>query len=176
MIFENNQIDLEQLPQIETVDFHLLDKAYLKVSYIGNAIFFAFLLIGPLISIVIIDQAAYAFLKILLPSLWLLLMLFSFWITGAGFKLKGYALRDKDILYRSGILFRSVTTIPFNRVQHCEIKEGPIERFFGLKTLEVYTAGGESSDLSIPGLRGDTAQQLKTFIVKNTSDDGSIGA
>lgn len=174
MIFENNQIDLEQLPQIETIDYHPLDQAYLKVSYIGNAIFFAFLLIGPLISIFIIDQAEFSFLKILLPSIWLFLMLFSFWITRAAFKLKGYALRDKDILYRKGIIFRSVTVIPFNRVQHCEIKEGPIERYFGLKTLEVYTAGGESSDLSIPGLRGETAQQLKTFIVKNTSDDGTI--
>ncbi len=174
MIFENNQVNIEGLPQIETVDYQALDRAYLKVSYIGNAIFFAFLLIGPLISIVIIDQAEYSFLKILIPSIWLILMIFSFWITGAGFKLKGYALREKDILYRRGILFRSVTAIPFNRVQHCEIKEGPIERYFGLKTLEVYTAGGESSDLSIPGLRGETAQQLKTFIVKNTSDDDAI--
>ena len=176
MIFENKQIDLEQLPQIETVDYLPLDRAYLKVSYIGNAIFFAFLLIGPLISIVIIDQAEYSFLKILIPSIWLFLMLFSFWITSVGFKLKGYALRDKDILYSRGILFRSVTAIPFNRVQHCEIKEGPIERYFGLKTLEVYTAGGESSDLSIPGLRGESAQQLKTFIVKNTSNDGTTDA
>jgi len=176
MIFENNQIDLEQLPQIEIVDYHPLDQAYLKVSYIGNAIFFAFLLIGPLLSIVIIDQAEFSFLKILIPSIWLALMIFSFWITKAGFNLKGYAIREKDILYRKGIIFRSVTAIPFNRVQHCEIKEGPIERYFGLKTLEVYTAGGESSDLSIPGLRGETAQQLKTFIVKNTSDDGTAEA
>jgi len=173
MIFENNQIQIDQLPQVETVDYYLLDASYLRVSYIGNAIFFAFLLIGPLVSIVIIDDQNLAFLKILLPSLWFILMLFSFWVTSKGFKLKGYALREKDILYRQGILFRSTTAIPFNRVQHCEIKEGPIERFFGLKTLEVYTAGGQSSDLSIPGLRGEAAQQLKTFIVKNTSEDES---
>jgi len=49
-----------------------------------------------------------------------------------------------------------------------KIKAGPIQRFFKLKTLEVYTAGGHSSDLSIDGLRGDDAQVLKDFIIKTT--------
>ncbi len=171
MIFENNQINTEELPSVSAVDYHLLDPAYLRVSYIGTAIFYVFLFIGPLISIIIIDSEQWAFLKILTPAVWLALLIFSFWVTKKGFNLKGYALREKDILYRSGLIFRSTTAIPFNRVQHCEIKEGPIERYFGLKTLQVYTAGGENSDLSISGLRGDTAQQLKTFIVKNTTED-----
>jgi len=53
-------------------------------------------------------------------------------------------------------------------VQHCEIKAGPIQRFFKLKTLEIYTAGGNGSDLSIDGLRGDHAQVLKNYIIKTT--------
>ena len=37
-----------------------------------------------------------------------------------------------------------------------------------LKTLEIYTAGGNGSDLSIDGLRGDHAQVLKNYIIKTT--------
>ncbi|MEO1438705.1 MAG: PH domain-containing protein [Bacteroidota bacterium] len=66
-------------------------------------------------------------------------------------------------------MFRKITTIPFNRVQHCEIKQGPIERLFNLKTLEVYTAGGATSDLKIPGLPDDRAQELKDFIITQGS-------
>ena len=73
------------------------------------------------------------------------------------------------MIHRKGVLFKSTTTIPFNRVQHCEISQGPIQRMFNLHTLEIFTAGGGKSDLAIPGLEGDTAQQIKEFIVKKTA-------
>jgi len=73
------------------------------------------------------------------------------------------------VIHRKGVLFKSTTTIPFNRVQHCEISQGPIQRMFNLHTLEIFTAGGGKSDLAIPGLEGDTAQQIKEFIVKKTA-------
>jgi len=37
--------------------------------------------------------------------------------------------------------------------------------------LNVYTAGGNGSDLTIPGLLPNTAQRLKTFIIKKTAID-----
>jgi len=40
---------------------------------------------------------------------------------------------------------------------------------FNLHTLEIFTAGGGKSDLAIPGLEGDTAQQIKEFLVKKTA-------
>jgi len=64
------------------------------------------------------------------------------------------------------VFFRSTTVIPFNRIQHAEVKQGPIERRFNLQRLEVYSAGGEGSDLYIPGLLGNRADQLKDFIIK----------
>ena len=55
--------------------------------------------------------------------------------SGLAFHYMGYALREKDISYRSGWLWRSMVTVPFNRVQHCEIKQGLIDRRFGLSRL-----------------------------------------
>ena len=47
---------------------------------------------------------------------------------------------------------RRVTTVPFNRVQHAAVNTGPLDRYFGLARLEVYTAGGQTADLSLEGL------------------------
>lgn len=107
----------------------------------------------------------------ILWAIWGLVALLSLWLTHRGYHLQGYALRARDIVFRKGVIFQNIVTIPFNRVQHCEISQGPIERFFGLKTLEIYTAGGRSSDLSIPGLLPDQAQQFKEFIIGNTVKD-----
>ena len=86
-----------------------------------------------------------------------------------GFKKRGYALRQRDITYKKGFLIHSQTTIPFNRVQHCETTQGPLSRAFGLMSLKVFTAGGASSDLRISGLRPEEANRLKDFITEASS-------
>ena len=44
---------------------------------------------------------------------------------------------------------------------------------FDLHTLQVFTAGGSNSDLSIPGLKADTAARIKEFIIKKTAAEGT---
>lgn len=97
--------------------------------------------------------------------------LWSLLATIKGFHYKSYALREKDIVYNTGWLWRRVTTVPFNRVQHVSIDQGPVERNFDLSKLKIFTAGGNASDMTIPGLRPETANYLKEFIVKKTLAD-----
>ncbi|MFK7810693.1 MAG: PH domain-containing protein [Saprospiraceae bacterium] len=167
MIFTNTPVDVSLLPKVEEVDFQQLDKAWLKSTYIGIGIFFTFLLV-PTFILPLFQGGEHPALFII-PLGWLFWLIIILLLTRKDYKIRGYSLREKDILYRKGVIFKSTTAIPFNRVQHVEIKQGPIERYFGLHTLEVYTAGGESSDLSIPGLQGETAQQMKTFITQKTT-------
>ncbi|NND35356.1 MAG: PH domain-containing protein, partial [Saprospiraceae bacterium] len=61
--------------------------------------------------------------------------------------------------------------IPFSRVQHCEIIKGVIDNMIGLVELRIFTAGGSSSDLVIPGLTPDVAFALKEHIIGKISDD-----
>lgn len=167
MIFSNTPIDVSELPKVEAVDYHSLAPAWLKSSYIGTIIFFIFLLI-PTWILPLAQGHEHPFLYII-PAFWLLWLVWSLWLTRKDFKIRGYSLREKDIIYRKGVIFKTTTVIPFNRVQHVEIKQGPIARYFGLHTLAIYTAGGESSDLSIPGLLDETAQQLKAYIIQKTT-------
>ncbi|MDD7914357.1 PH domain-containing protein [Polaribacter ponticola] len=75
-----------------------------------------------------------------------------------------YAIREKDISYKSGLWVKKMTTVPFSRIQHVETDEKPISRLFGLASLSVYTAGDSSDDLEINGITRETALKIKEFI------------
>jgi len=64
-------------------------------------------------------------------------------------------------------LTKRVSTVPFVRVQHARIRQGPVQRRFGLATLEINSAG---PDLRIQGLAGDTADRLKALVVERAGD------
>ena len=57
-----------------------------------------------------------------------------------------YAVREDDLLVRSGVLFRRWSSIPHHRIQHVDTRQGPIERALGLSRLLVFTAAGMSAD------------------------------
>ena len=79
-------------------------------------------------------------------------------------------LERKTSLTRKVFFFRSLTTVPFNRIQHIEIDQGPIARYFDLVSLSVFTAGDSSDDLKVSGLLKEEAKQIKEFI--STKIDG----
>jgi membrane protein YdbS with pleckstrin-like domain len=83
-----------------------------------------------------------------------------------------YTVRDQDLLVQSGVLFRRWSSIPHNRIQHVDTRQGPFERVFGLSRLLVFTAAGMSADGSIPGLRTEEAERLRDLLSRRGGDDG----
>lgn len=92
---------------------------------------------------------------------------FLFWINRMAFKKRGFAIREKDLLYRSGVLATTTIIVPFNRIQHIAVNEGVFSRMYGLAALEIYTAGGSSSDLTISGIEKEKAISIKEFLMNN---------
>ena len=79
---------------------------------------------------------------------------------------KGYAIRERDIIYKSGVFWRTVTAIPFNRIQHVEKSSTPLDRRFQLASLQIFTAGGSGGDLKIHGLSAKKTEKLRFFILE----------
>lgn len=167
--FLNEQIELNQLPLINHLDFIPLEKDYLKVSMIISAIISFILIAGSIFMFFFLNNGAPKVLKYGLIPFAIGLSSLLIFLTYKSYHYKFYALRDKDIVFKSGYVFRSQTAIPFNRVQHCEVNNGPIDRIFGLSSLKLFTAGGSQSDLRIPGLKNQTANDLKHFIIRKTA-------
>jgi len=77
---------------------------------------------------------------------------------------RGHALSDDRLRVVRGILFHSDTVVPFGRVQHIDVDRGPIERYYGLATLQLYTAGSHGDVVSLPGLAHEDALAMRETI------------
>ncbi len=66
-----------------------------------------------------------------------------------------WRLDDDGLAVRRGRLWRSETRVPASRVQHLDLKHGPLERRRALATLVVHTAGTRNSAVTVaaPGRR-----------------------
>jgi membrane protein YdbS with pleckstrin-like domain len=82
----------------------------------------------------------------------------------------GWAVRDRDLFYREGVMFRRLTVVPYTRVQYVDISAGPIERAFGLTTLKVNTAAA-SSAVTVPGLSPEEAARLRETLTDKSKLD-----
>jgi membrane protein YdbS with pleckstrin-like domain len=167
----NPQVDLSSIPDIETLNYHPLENRYKTALYIFAVVSTLFFAVVILIPVFVEDLPIPMFVIYIAACLLLLRTIWVFMKITFGFKYKRYALREKDIIYQTGWLWRHSTIVPFNRVQHLRIDQGPIERKFNISRLKIFTAGGNSSDLSIPGLDPITSNKLKQFIVAKTGMD-----
>ncbi len=180
MPFSNTQIELSDIPAIQEIDYKHLQKSYLNVNLVTALIFWTVLgfvfYLNIFLNWLFADKKLEAFFDQYLLFLLVgfgLVALARFAIIYYGFYKKGYAVREKDISFKTGLFFKTKTMIPFNRIQHSEVKQGPIERLFGIASLHIFTAGGSSSDLTIPGLTMEEANHLKQFIINRTITDGA---
>lgn len=84
----------------------------------------------------------------------------------------GYQLGEHQLLIRHGVLFRHIVAIPASRIQHVDVAQGPIERWFGLASLHVFTASGGGADGVVPGLTLEVAESLRDRLVHTEGDGG----
>jgi uncharacterized protein len=171
MDFENNQLPSQHLPSIDDIQFESLELNYQKVSIYFTAFFFLVAIIVYLGIGIFVEELFASPLIWIVVAGWILVAGFFVFLSYKSYFYEGFALRQKDVVYKSGMWFRSTIIVPFNRVQHCEINQGPIDRYFGLSELSLFTAGGSSSDLNIPGLSQETAAKLKQFITNKVAHD-----
>ena len=170
MDFINETIDTTNLPKFEEVQFTKLHPSYWKVTIINILIFFAILFIA--LGLVMyfdtvqndeqLGAADYKFQKFGGLGALLLIILFFKWL---GFKKKSYAFRTHDVLFRHGVIATNTIVIPYNRVQHVALHEGVFSRIFGLAKIEIFTAGGSSSDIEIPGIEKEQAENIKQLLM-----------
>ncbi|AYY11468.1 hypothetical protein EF847_00750 [Actinobacteria bacterium YIM 96077] len=82
------------------------------------------------------------------------------WLIPRIWRAWGYAERQDDLLVTHGVMFRELTVVPYGRMQFVDVNSGPLDRKFGLATVQLHTAS-PASDARIPGLRADEAARLR---------------
>lgn len=173
-MFVNPEVPLDSLPGTESLEWTPLHPRFarrLQVAALIRGVFIvgawsAFhLRVLPFVAEQLPWLAALAWTLIGAFCLWSLL-----WPVIAVPR-RGYVVRDKDLLYKSGVLWRSVKAFPFNRVQHTKLDSTPLDRRFGLSSLSVFPAGAGTGN-RIRGLGRETAERLRVYISERIEADG----
>jgi uncharacterized protein len=71
-----------------------------------------------------------------------------------------YAEREDELLVSHGVMFRELVVVPYGRMQFVDVTAGPIERAYGMATVQLHTAT-PATDAKIPGLHPDEAGRLR---------------
>lgn len=171
MNFSNQNVSPDKLPTVTDVVFRPLEKDYLTVKQISLSITLFILFAIAALLFYFIDSIQLPIIIYPALALFILFSVFLFLSTGFSFKYSGYALREKDLLYRSGWLTRKERVAILNRVQHVSVQSGPFERKFGLSAVSIFTAGASEADFTIKGITKQTAQNIKEWISTKQNDD-----
>ena len=163
-MFTNEPIDAAQLPQLDHADFWPVDPSYRRASLIAFGVVAVATIVARILAVLLVDRAWVAVVTV---AAILVLLGVSAVVRVLAIARMGFQLREHDLSHRKGLFVREVSTVPFVRVQHARIHQGPVDRLFGLATLEINSAG---PDLTIHGLSTATADQLKAAVVERAGD------
>jgi uncharacterized protein len=83
----------------------------------------------------------------------------------------GYAMGPETLRVARGYMFHTDTVVPFVRVQHIDVGQGPFERMCGVSHLVVHTAGTHNSIVTLPGLAPDDAAEMRDTIRRHIQTD-----
>lgn len=75
-----------------------------------------------------------------------------------------WKLDDDGFAMRKGRLWQSETYVPATRVQHLDVKRGPLERNRRLATLIIHTAGTRLESIRVPCLDDADAEALRSAL------------
>ena len=170
MSFDNAEIPIDDLPQVDSVSWLGMDASFTRRLLSQSALVLVIISIGIGGLQLIISQAlAGNNLDVSPAVLWLVVPLIAIPLVAwplISVPRMGYAVRNKDIIYKSGVFWHTVTAIPYNRIQHVEKSSTPLDRRFDIASLQLFTAGGSGGDLKIHGLPVETAESLRVFILE----------
>jgi len=168
--------ELEAAPA-DGVD-HPLHPSSVTADRIGGGIFsavVALLLLVGMALLVVVGPLGGPADSILLVAAWLLLAGaiagLNLWWPALRYRHTRYRVTGEGLRIRRGVVWRTVTSVPSSRVQHTDVSQGPIERYFGLATLIVYTAGTQHASISLGGLPYEKALSIRDFLIAGGADD-----
>ncbi len=167
-VFSNQNISEQSIPSLQALNYQPLTPIYLKtsrlVSLVSTMCLLLILMIVQKQNFVPLPDHLNDIFSYLIFAIAIIGLLHYLYVVLA-YKKKFFAMREQDISYRCGLIFQKTVTQPILRIQHVELKRGPIERKVGLACLQVFSAGGVAHTFEIPGLLLESAESMRQFIL-----------
>ena len=140
------------------VVFQPVSSRLITARLLGVGIVSAALVIGFVIPGVLINSGFF------IPAgVFAALFVWQLWLIPRQVRAMGYALTDNHLLWRHGVMFRSITVTPYGRMQFVDTSQGPLARWLGIAEVRLHTASA-STDATINGLPVVEAENLRQIL------------
>lgn len=77
-----------------------------------------------------------------------------------------WSIEEDRVLIQKGVIWRTRSLIPRVRIQHVDTRSSPLQRWLGLASLIIYTAGTRGADVEIPGLEAQRAEAIREGLAR----------
>ncbi|KAF1712094.1 hypothetical protein CSC70_00755 [Pseudoxanthomonas kalamensis DSM 18571] len=158
-----------ELPQSwDREEWHPLPPRGAVFAALGNAIGWGLPGVGIGLALV---------LPLRLP-LWMLLLpalagaAFGAWIGWKRHRRTRWKLDEDGFAVQHGHWWFRETRVPASRVQHLDLKRGPLERWANLATLVIHTAGTRMAAVPVGGLDANDAEWLRDRLARQLDEVG----
>ena len=135
-----------------------------------DALGWALLAVPAMILVAMLLPRPWPAMPVALAAL-VLLPAFGVWLALRRYRYARWLVDDTGFGYRRGRMWQVETRVPRTRVQHVDLKHGPMERYFHLATLVVHTAGTRDSAVAVRGLDTDEATRLRDLLARQIDAD-----
>lgn len=173
MEFQNQVIDINHLPNYESVQLQPIHQKLNKVLLLEW--FLYTIILAPIVFYLlwgVIDELSIQ-LKILISAALIVLLVFIRIRSYFSYKISAYAIREHDIIFKSGWPIQKISTIPFSRIQDSKVIIGWIAKRFDLAKLEINTASS-NGDMSLRGISIEEAETINQHILTKINHERSI--
>ena len=155
-LMTNKQLTIDNIDCVENLHYTPLERKYLKVLYVKTLfVYLAFMVLA--LFLLLADTFNYRYLTVVgMEGVLLIALIANLFLLPKAFAYKGFAIREHDVTYRSGLFFPSVTTIPFCKIQQVSVRNGA-------QLL---------ANTSIPGLAEEKANEIKVLIIESIRNEG----
>jgi membrane protein YdbS with pleckstrin-like domain len=90
------------------------------------------------------------------------------------YRRRRYLANEQGLEIYRGVLWRSIVNVPRSRIQHTDVRQGPLQRRLGLGTLVVHTAGTQHAAIELDGLSREEALALRDLVAAREDEDDAV--
>jgi membrane protein YdbS with pleckstrin-like domain len=151
--------------------FHDFDARNVAVERIAGLIFTGVVVFGAIVGIILLFMGVglgWIFYGLLTAAIIVIAVLL--WSTivwpGIEHRHRSWRLTDVGLEVRHGVWWKHMQAIPWARVQHADVSQGPLQRMYSVGTLTVHTAGTSNSSVNLAGLSHEVAIELRDEIIR----------
>jgi len=153
----------------QDADWHHLPARGAKLAALGSAIGFAIPIAVAMVALTLVTRVGSPWL--LAPLGALIGAAFGAWIGVKRHRRTLWKLDEDGFALQRGRWWQTESRVPISRVQHLDLKRGPIERGLRLATLVIHTAGTRMAAVTVAGMDGTDAERLRDRLARQLDHD-----